>query len=121
VARVARSATGDRELERATHSLERLYQLAGRRVFALVLAIAYERIERLDAARQLVDRVHRDEEPLPERAMPRLTALEERLAARAGGAPRTDDPALRKWLIDQAAYFEAAQERLRLGTVHSRD
>lgn len=105
----------DPELERATEALEQLVAVRPHAAHRVLLAIAYERGERLPEARTLAGRLR--DEPLPTQAESWLHALAERLEARARGAPRRDDPALRRWVIDAAAHYEAAAQRLRESTL----
>jgi hypothetical protein len=102
-------------LDRATRTFERIYELRGDPTAALLLAIAYERTDRLEPATRLAHQAA----DVPERLRPQLVALAARLEARARGAPGVAYRALDRWIVDEAAQAEAALERLRQGTVHA--
>lgn len=107
------------ELEHAVVVLEREVALRAQPAAMALLAVACERTERLDRARDLLRRL--DGEVLPEGIDEMLALTQARLDARARGEPRVDDPALEHRVVASARQIEAHAEQLRRGTVHEGD
>ena len=97
----AEQPISDPELERAVDQAQRFWMLEPNPIIGVIIAIGLERLDRLADARKLVVSLRSQE--LPERIVPTLEALEHRLARRANGLDRVEDPALRQSVIDAVA------------------